>query len=55
MQEIFAISKIGAKAVYKAEIAYSLNREWAWEGRYKYQQNYGKDIDEMYLGIRSYF
>ncbi len=54
-EKVFASSKIGAKTVYKAEIAYSLNRDWAWEGRYKYQQNYGKDIDEMYLGIRSYF
>ena len=54
-EKVYATSKIGAKTIYKAEIVYSLSQNWAMATHYKYQQNYGHDIDEVYFGIRSYF
>jgi len=54
-EKVYASSKIGAKNIYKGEVVYSLNRNWAVALHYKYQQNYGRDIDETYLGFRSYF
>ena len=54
-EKVYASSKIGAKTIYKGEAVYSLSRNWAAAAHYKYQQNYGHDIDEIYLGVRSYF
>jgi hypothetical protein len=54
-EKIYATAKIGSKTKYKFETVYSITRNWAIAGYYKYQQNYGRDIDEIYLGFRNYF
>ena len=54
-EKVYATSKIGAKTIYKGEIVYSLSRNLGLAAHYKYQQNYGHNIDETYFGIRNYF
>jgi len=54
-EKTFATSKIGSKIIYKSEILYSVSRNLALLLNYKYQQNYGEDIEEWGVGLRSYF
>ena len=45
----------GDKMKYKAEAVYSVNRRNAVAAEYRYEQNYGKDLDETLLSWRYYF
>ena len=54
-EKIYATAKIGSRLIYKLESAYSLNADWAVAAQYRYEQNYGRDIEENMLSLRAYF
>lgn len=54
-EKYYASSKIGSYQEYKIEASYTLDRNNALAINYKYQQNYGKDIEESVLSWRRFF
>ena len=54
-EKVLATNHFGDKMRYKAEAVYSLNRSHAIAAEYRYEQNYGKDLDEALLSWRYYF
>lgn len=54
-EKVFATSKFGDRIKYKAEAAYTLNRNNALALEYHYQQNRGKNLEEGVLSWRHYF
>lgn len=54
-EKIYASVKWKSQMVYYAEGTYSLSRNWTLAGSYKYEQNYGRDVEESLLGVRRYF
>lgn len=54
-EKIYASVKWKSQTVYYAEGAYSISRNWALSASYKYEQNYGRDVEESLFGIRRYF
>lgn len=55
IEKYYASSKIGSYQEYKVEASYTLNRNNALAFNYKYQQNYGKDIEETMFSWRKFF
>ena len=55
VEKSYATAKIGSKLIYKLEGAFSLNTNWAVALQYKYEQNYGRDVEENMLSLRRYF
>ena len=54
-EKIYATAKIGSRQIYKIEGAYSLSTNWAVAVQSRYEQNYGRDIEENMLSLRTYF
>ena len=54
-EKIYATSKIGSKMIYKTEAVFSLSTNLALSLQYKYEQNYGHDVEESLLSLRTYF
>ena len=54
-EKIYASVKWKSQMLYYVEGAYSLSRNWALSASYKYEQNYGHDVEENMFGIRYYF
>lgn len=54
-EKVLATNYFGDKMKYKAEAVYSVNRRNAVAAEYRYEQNYGKDLDETLLSWRYYF
>ncbi len=54
-EKVLATNHFGDKMKYKAEAVYSLNRSNAIAAEYRYEQNYGKDLDEALISWRYYF
>lgn len=54
-EKIYATAKIGSRQIYKIESAYSLSTNWAVAVQSRYEQNYGRDIEENMLSLRTYF
>lgn len=54
-EKIYASAKIGSRQVYKLESAFSLSANLALAVQYKYEQNYGRDVEESLLSLRTYF
>ena len=54
-EKIYATAKIGSKMVYKLETSFTLATNLAVALHYKYEQNYGHDVDESLISLRSYF
>ena len=55
IEKVFATSHFAESMKYSAEAAISLNRNTALAVNYKYQVNYGHDIDEFMTSLRFYF
>lgn len=55
VEKSYASVKWKSQTVYYNEAAYSISRNWAIAASYKYEQNYGRDVEESMLGIRHYF
>ena len=55
VEKIYATAKIGSRQIYKIESAYSLSTNWAVAVQSRYEQNYGRDIEENMLSLRTYF
>lgn len=54
-EKIYASIKWKSQTVYYGEGTYNLSRNWALAASYKYEQNYGRDVEESLLGVRHYF
>lgn len=54
-EKIWASKKFGNKMIYNFEGSFSLNRNLALAVDYKYEQKYGKDIDESMIALKHYF
>lgn len=54
-EKIWGSSKFADRIKYNAEAVYTLNRNHALAARYSYEQNHGKNLNEMLFGLRRYF
>lgn len=54
-EKVFATSHFAESMKYSAEAAVSMTRNTALAVSYKYQVNYGHDIDEFMTSLRFYF
>lgn len=54
-EKIWGTSKFADRIKYNAEAVYRLGRNHALAAKYSYEQNHGKNLEEMLFSLRRYF